>query len=48
MTELKMKIMVKAVNIRLAGGEEMETILASYPALTEEEKAHLRDVCPNG
>ena len=43
MSAIKLKIMVKAVRIRLANGEELEDILASYPALTEEDKQQIRD-----
>ncbi len=35
---LKIKIMVKAVKIRMAGGEDLGAILESYPKLTHEEK----------
>ena len=38
----KMRIMVKAVKIRLGRGEELEDILSSYPKLTEEEKQTIR------
>lgn len=38
----KLKIMVKAVNIRLERGEELETVLASYPKLTAEELDQIR------
>ncbi len=36
---LKIKIMVKAVKIRMDHGENLEGILTSYPRLTAEEKA---------
>lgn len=39
---LKLKIMLKAVKIRMEKGEELEAILQSYPKLTEEEKEALR------
>lgn len=35
---LKIRIMVKAVKIRMDAGEGLEEILASYPKLTEGEK----------
>ena len=35
---LKMKIMTRAVKIRMGNGEKMETILAGYPRLSEKEK----------
>lgn len=40
---LKMKIMLRAVKIRMEQGEELEAILASYPKLTEAEKQQLRE-----
>lgn len=45
---LKLKIMMKAVKIRMEKGEELEAILASYPRLTEEEKAQLRSAVQPG
>ncbi len=36
---LKIRIMVKAVKIRMDRGESLEEILGSYPRLTEDEKA---------
>ncbi len=39
---LKMKIMLRAVRIRMGAGEDLETILAAYPRLTGEEKELLR------
>lgn len=38
MNELKKKLFVNAVNIRLRNGELLEDIMASYPNLTPEEK----------
>lgn len=40
---LKLKIMLRAVKLRLERGEDIETILASYPALKEDEKKELRE-----
>lgn len=37
----KLKIIARAVNIRLNNGESLHAILSSYPSLTEEEKAEL-------
>ncbi len=39
---LKMKIMLRAVRIRMSAGEDLETILAAYLRLTGEEKELLR------
>ena len=36
---LRLKIMVRAVQIRLRAGEELADILMSYPKLSEEDKA---------
>ena len=38
MTPLQLKIIKKAVAIRLSDLENIDEILASYPKLTEEEK----------
>lgn len=35
--DLKLKIIYRAVKIRLANGEELNSILASYTKLTQEE-----------
>lgn len=35
-------IMVRVIKRRMAEGENLEDILASYPKLTEEEKQELR------
>lgn len=35
---LKLKIMCRAVRIRMENGETLEEILLSYPRLTAEEK----------
>lgn len=39
----KLKIIAKAIVIRMNNGEELEEILDSYPALNEEEKIELRE-----
>ena len=39
---LKLRIMCKAVRIRMEEGEPLEEILLSYPRLTEEEKEQIR------
>lgn len=38
---VKLKIIARAINIRLGNGEDLDSILKSYPALTEEEKGEL-------
>lgn len=38
----KLKIMLKAVNIRLERGEALEDILAAYPKLSPQEADQLR------
>lgn len=42
LSNAKKKIMIKAIQIRLNRGEDLETILASYPKLTDEDKESLR------
>ena len=34
---LKLRIMCRAVRLRLERGEQLEAVLASYPALTKDE-----------
>ena len=36
---LKLKLLVRVVRRRVEGGEELTTVLADYPKLTEAEKA---------
>ena len=43
MSAVKLKIMVKACKLRMAAGEDLEDILASYPALTEEDKDQIHE-----
>lgn len=40
---LKLRIMVRAFKIRIAGGEAFEDIAADYPALTVEDIKAIRD-----
>lgn len=42
LSNAKKKIMIKAIQIRLNRGEDLETILASYTKLTDEDKESLR------
>lgn len=39
----RLNIICKAVVIRMNNGEELEDILLSYPALSEEDRAAVRD-----
>ena len=43
MTENMLKIMIRAVKIRLERGEKLEAILDSYPKLSETEKVMVRE-----
>lgn len=42
MSVIKLKIMARAAALRMAAGEDLETILASWPALTDEDRALIR------
>lgn len=42
MTETQLKIFIRVVRRRMATGEELEDILATYPRLTNEEKEAIR------
>ena len=42
MTAIKFKIMISAVKIRMKAGEAMEDILASYTALTDEDREAIK------
>lgn len=39
----KIRIMVRVAKRRMAEGEDIETILAGWPKLTDEEKQEIRD-----
>ena len=39
----KIRIMVRVAKRRMAEGEDIETILAGWPKLTDEEKKEIRD-----
>lgn len=43
MSDAAKNIMVRVIKRRMADGENLEDILASYPKLTEEEKQELRE-----
>lgn len=42
MTSIKLKIMTRAAALRMEQGEDLEAILAAWPALTDEDKAQIR------
>lgn len=42
MSEIKLRIMVRAFHIRIAGGETFEEIVKDYPALTEDDVQAIR------
>lgn len=44
MTEAKLKVIVRAIYIRMKHGELYENIINSYPRLTEEDKAQLDEL----
>lgn len=43
MSKIFLDIMVRAVKLRMEAGEELEAILDSYPKLTDEDKAEIRE-----
>ena len=43
MNAMQLKIVLRAVKIRMAAGEELEDILASYTKLTEEDIKFIRE-----
>lgn len=38
---LAMRVLLRVVGRRVAGGETLETVLADYPRLTEAERAEI-------
>jgi hypothetical protein len=42
MTTAMLDIIVKAVKIRLSRGEDITSILLSYPKLSDEDRAYIR------
>ena len=42
MTEMQKRILIAGIKIKLARGEELETILALYINLTEDDKQEIR------
>ena len=47
LTGVKLKIIVRGVILKLKRGEDLETVLATYENLTEEEKQQIRDNVAN-
>lgn len=48
LSDRKLQIMIKAVQIRMSSGEELEGILDSYAKLTDEDKDAIRKAVSNG
>lgn len=42
LSKIKLKIMVKAVQIRVSNGEDIDDVLNSYPKLTDEDKTYIK------
>ena len=42
LSKIKLRIMIKAVEIRIDNGEEIDDILSSYPKLTDDDKAYIK------
>ena len=40
---MALKLLIRVVRRRVNAGEELETVLADYPKLTEEEKDTVRE-----
>jgi uncharacterized protein (DUF433 family) len=43
MTEYTLRVFVRVISRRLAHGETLDEILASYPNLTDEDKKQIRE-----
>lgn len=41
---MALKLLVRVVRRRVNAGEDLETVLADYPKLTEKEKVTVREV----
>lgn len=48
MTKAMLNIFTRVVKRRMAGGEELESILASYPNLSESDKEEIRTAVQHG
>lgn len=42
MTKIKLRLMVRAVQLRMESGESIEEVLESWPALTDMDKEQIR------
>ena len=47
MTETQLKIFIRVIRRRMATGERLEDILATYPRLTNKEKEAIREAVEN-
>jgi len=43
LSQAKLNIFIRVIKRKMENGEELEDILASYTALTEEEKEQIRE-----
>lgn len=44
MSDVLFNLMVKACKIRMDAGEDIESILSTYPKLSESEKDRIREI----
>ena len=44
MNDVTKNIVIRAINVRIKRGENIDDILASYPKLIEEEKNELKEM----
>ena len=44
MNDVTKNIVIRAINVRIKRGENIDDILASYPKLTKEEKNELKEM----
>ncbi len=42
MTDIQLRILMRAIKIRMSRGEAIDDILASYPRLTDSEKSVIK------
>ena len=43
MTDLQLRIFARAAAVRVARGEQLAHVLASWPALTDDDRARVRE-----
>lgn len=48
MTKAALRLFIRVIERRMASGETLEDILASYPNLSEEDKELIREAISNG